>query len=555
MAVDQFVLSSLVTNSFDGLLHFTDDTNLAGLPIKFAPTPYQVSSFPPVLIFSNNVERAKRGVYRTGDTIAGQNNGGSIGARNWTVIDGPVTLVQNPDSADLGTNCVALGLGAIQCALPTVSGHRYELRYAVHGPAAVGWWNGDINPLDRRALDLIGGNDGAYLYGASTQAGGYVQPPLPSLPATALYFDGITIQSTNGEPDMASKIELGDPENLRLTNSFTIEGWIKPVRQPDSFFSPERVEQLFFRGDSRDCLDPYYLALEQTGPSSFDILVHVESGPNGHCGVILESGDQPVHADQWQHVAAVFETDVPWAHDAPWPTNQLRLYVNGQRLTNTFLEDFRFLDTSYTGQSPFRNLDAGYSPGVAIGNRSRADASEPYRGYIDELAVYGRALTDAEIAAIYTADRAGKGDLSAPPDLSLAKVEALIDGVVSEFGYGANSRWSTNLLTFTATRGDAALELRSRLPGIWWERFPSPKSPHSSATSPNNRLTRSTARMRSASGVWRCGIPAPGQSLIARCSRTGNWISSSCPATRRLLSHSPTASLTPIRCRLTAFKT
>ena len=37
--VDDFVLSALVTNTIDGLLHFTEDTNLAVLPIKFAPTP------------------------------------------------------------------------------------------------------------------------------------------------------------------------------------------------------------------------------------------------------------------------------------------------------------------------------------------------------------------------------------------------------------------------------------------------------------------------------------------------------------------------------------
>ena len=38
-ALDDFILSSLVTNYFDGLMHFTDDTNIALVPIKLAPAP------------------------------------------------------------------------------------------------------------------------------------------------------------------------------------------------------------------------------------------------------------------------------------------------------------------------------------------------------------------------------------------------------------------------------------------------------------------------------------------------------------------------------------
>ena len=61
----------------------------------------------------------------------------------------------------------ALANGAIECTLPTTPQHRYRLTYTVHGPCAVGWWNGEIEPLSRRALDLIGGNHGAFISGAS----------------------------------------------------------------------------------------------------------------------------------------------------------------------------------------------------------------------------------------------------------------------------------------------------------------------------------------------------------------------------------------------------
>jgi len=201
--VDEFVLSGVVTNFFDGLMHFTEDTNIAPVPIKFAPAPYAVSNFPPTLIFSNNVETAVAGEYPTGSKIPG-------GTRDWTVSSGPVTVLSNSLASAVGTNLVALGGGAIQCALPTVPGHRYKLTYTVRGPGAVSWWPGDINPLSGRAWDVIGGNDGAFINQATNATGGFVQ----ALGSTnTLFFPGL-IDPTNR---LASTIELGDPENLRCS--------------------------------------------------------------------------------------------------------------------------------------------------------------------------------------------------------------------------------------------------------------------------------------------------------------------------------------------------
>ncbi len=91
----------------------------------------------------------------------------------------------------------------------------------------------------------------------------------------------------------------------------------------------------------------------------------------------------------------------------------MRLYVDGQLVTNVFLSDSvsGALNTSFTGESPFRDLDPAYQPGITIGNRSRYDNSEPFCGYLDELSVYARALTEPEIAAIAAAGTDGKADL------------------------------------------------------------------------------------------------------------------------------------------------
>ena len=78
-----------------------------------------------------------------------------------------------------------------------------------------------------------------------------------------LWFPGIPWPPTNNPwYAQAPKVELGDPANLQLTNSFTIEGWINPVPPHTNDIGVSTFQQIFFRGDSRDCLDPYYLAMQ-----------------------------------------------------------------------------------------------------------------------------------------------------------------------------------------------------------------------------------------------------------------------------------------------------
>ena len=435
VALENFVLSSLSTNYVNGLMHFTDNTNVARIPIKFASWPFSVSNFPPQQVFANGFEDAPPGEYGAGSTIQGQTNG--FGSRNWRVVSGSVTVVSNNVMDMEGTNWLALSRGRIECDLPTVVGRRYQLSYALRGPGAVSWWNGDISPYSGRARDLLGGNEGAFINRATNSVAALVGNQ-------SLYLPG---RDTNR---VAAKIELADPENLRLTNGFTIETWVYAEPHTNYF----GAEQLFFRGDDRGCFDPYYLALERSGiQGQRNLRLHIDDGLNVICGTDLVTADAPIAEDAWQHVAAVFEPFVA-IPDAPFITNQLRLYVNGSLVAS-----------NYTGMFPFGNLDERYLPGVAIGNRSREDQSEPFTGYLDELTVYGRVLTPTEISAISAAWNAGKADLSAAPSYSLAKARLLIDNVQMDVGYGNNAAWDTRIVTFTAYQTNTVLSLEGLLPG------------------------------------------------------------------------------------------
>ena len=468
--VDDFVLTELVSQTADGLLFFTENTNLATLPIKLAPVPYTASNFPPVLIFTNDFSYGTARVYQADEIIRGSPADPSIGRRDWTVSAGPITVVSNTFLDPVKTNFVALATGAVQCQLPTIPGHRYELTYSLRGPCAVGWWNGSIDPLSQRALDLISGNNGAMLNGATNSPIGYVGPGffLVGQPEPPPALDPDLWPEDVDDP--ASQIELGDPPQLQLTNAFTLEAWIMPMvptNEPGC-----GTEQIFFRGypEPFDCGglgDPYWLALEPTAnPLAYNLHFHIADAHYGTVGADVRTTNAPILIGgstnaAWYHIAAVFDkpyTNIVVTNGAnvfTFSTNQMRLYLNGVCVMS-----------NYTTLSPYKDLDPSLNPGADIGSRCRFDWTQPFAGFMDEVTVYARALTEPEISAEVQAGRNGKADLvSAPPAMSLAKLKVTVDGIQLGTGYGDNSQWTTQSLQFTALDTNAVVTLQSLLPG------------------------------------------------------------------------------------------
>jgi hypothetical protein len=148
------------------------------------------------------------------------------------------------------------------------------------------------------------------------------------------------------------------------------------------------------RSDTRSYLDPYYLAMSPGGGIRF----HIEdlSGSVTH-GTDLDIG--PIPLQQWKHVAAVFDGSA----------GVMQLFIDGTLAGQV-----------YTAMKPFRDLDPAYSPDVQIGNAS--GFNQVFNGLIDELAVYDRALSSAEVMAIYSAGSAGKCQ---PPVISVQPASQL----------------------------------------------------------------------------------------------------------------------------------
>ncbi|MBU6399876.1 MAG: S8 family serine peptidase, partial [Verrucomicrobia bacterium] len=102
-------------NSGPTYLNFTEDTNLATLPIKFAQPPFFTT--PPPSIFISGFEPASVSNYVAGKIVDG-----------WAVLTNQVAVIDT--LADTGTHSLDMQNGAISRTLPTTAGTTYALRFA-----------------------------------------------------------------------------------------------------------------------------------------------------------------------------------------------------------------------------------------------------------------------------------------------------------------------------------------------------------------------------------------------------------------------------------------
>ena len=266
-----YTMGAQVTNY--AYLTFTDDTNLATVPIKYAIPPYQLNSQRTNYTFSD-LDLVTNGAYvLTNGTYAGPTNiydpyGGwtvptnlvvvSYGLTNGNLVaftnnvaltNNEVSVLSDPTVAlEPGSNYLALANGVITRTLPTLPGYTYNVTYWYRGPGIDGWWRGEGNALDSsdpennanngrlvgrftfpagevgQAFGMV--NPGQIFVFAGTNA--YVQIPQPPL----TYSN--TLAGTNGTG--TNVLVQTSPLDVGTGTGFTVEGWLNPTnltfRQP-----------------------------------------------------------------------------------------------------------------------------------------------------------------------------------------------------------------------------------------------------------------------------------------------------------------------------------
>jgi hypothetical protein len=283
-------------------------------------------------------------------------------------------------------------------------GARAQTNCAPVPSGLVCWWRGEGD-----ASDALGEANGSF-YGGVAFAPGKV--------GQCFAFDGV-----NGA------INVPDAPALALTNSLTIEGWLFVTN------APAALGEVLLRGDQRFGLDPYSLSVRSDDGVSA-ILGFGLTDQSDHVAAI----NSLMPTGVWTHVAATLEG----------ATGLMRLYTNGVAAAETS-----------TAIRPLGPLDPLYSPGVGIGNHSSQPGPflMPFRGRIDELSVYNRALLTSEVQAIYNAGSAGKCGLS-PALVTQPTNLTVVVGATAQFTVTATGtpplsyqwRWNgTNLAGATST--------------------------------------------------------------------------------------------------------
>jgi hypothetical protein len=258
-------------------------------------------------------------------------------------------------------------------------------------PGMVAWW-----PGENSADDVIGNHNGTTPYGIAYATGKSGQ---------AFDFDASN-----------RRVFVPDNPDFVLTN-LTFEGWFYARQTIDAYIG--------MRGDDRGALDSWVVRRLSDGQLSFQI---------GDMMLNFVAIETPVQNNRWYHFAATFDG----------ANGSMKLYIDGALAvqTNTTLQ----LIGGY---------DPGWNPGIGIGSQSGTLTVRPsFDGLIDDVALYSRALSPAEIQSIYNAGPAGKAGLAqtnASPLLSLQPqsgglMQLTISGVA---GRSYEVEASTNLLNWT----------------------------------------------------------------------------------------------------------
>jgi len=312
----------------------------------------------------------------------------SLGATSLPGATNATLTLTNLQYSQAGDYAVAISNAAGTTNSVAVSLAVNPVPPCVPAPAGVvGWWPGQDN-----AYDLMSGTTGILEPGTSFA---------PGMVGQCFSFDGV-----NG-----CVMNTGTPPLTYITNSFTIEFWANPSQ--GFIFQPE--------GGGLGNYGQSFAVFPEFGADTGGAGAGVSVGTNGVS--VLE------HApDYLPSLLSYTNPIIGWTHIAVVYSNkQHTLYVNGVNVRTGLTSSQAFV-------FPGKNLGSSYDSfeGYAFSSYG------PYKGLLDEVSIYDRALSATEVSAIYAAGSGGKCFTLSPPLITTQPVN------------------STNLLGSTATFSVAA---------------------------------------------------------------------------------------------------
>jgi hypothetical protein len=233
----------------------------------------------------------------------------------------------------------------------------------------VSWWPGDGN-----ANDIQGGNNG--------NLGGVTF--VPGEVGQAFHFDGGSWVTTANEANLS----------FERTNAFSIDAWIRTTYTSENvFIVSKRQLAAPFKGYALDIDNgqlPKCYPTDPTPPGAGWLQFFLDGSDTTDCPrdhALIVYATTSVNDGQWHHVAATY--------DGSGSAAGVTLYIDGAARTNLVISD-------NLGANSIANSQ-GFTIGAGTGN-----GPAPFIGDIDEIDVFNRVISPAEIQAIVNAGAAGK---------------------------------------------------------------------------------------------------------------------------------------------------
>lgn len=173
----------------------------------------------------------------------------------------------------------------------------------------------------------------------------------------------------------SSYILISDDNKLEPTDSLTVTAWVYQLTKPNTGWNPVISRRYAF------VTDPYAsFELSNHSDLNFKWVFNISSGQPG--SLLTPTSTQSSSFGQWKFIAGVFDGST------------VKLYINGM------------LDTTVSKTTPigYSNLD------MYIGYNGTGP-NEYFRGRLDDIRIYGRALTAAEISTLYNPSATGLNKL------------------------------------------------------------------------------------------------------------------------------------------------
>ncbi len=275
-------------------------------------------------------------------------NGGQVSGANSSTLS--LSFVRLSNAGDYSV-VVANAAGSVT-STPAILTVTPAATCGAAPPGLVGWWPGDGN-----GNDIVGTNNGTFQGGATADA-------------QAVVGKGFSLDGTN------KYIRIPDSPALRPAE-LTVECWAKwnNLDVPGTSVYPGQQYLVFKQNSRATDFEAYVLSKDRTWN---DIILWEVTSASGE--LVRIDSTSPVTTNVWYHLAGVRGS------------NYIQIYFNGRLEAQTnvnFPQDY--------GDWP-----------LYFGTSGQSYYDRKLNGVMDEVALYNRALSADEIAALYAMGAAGK---------------------------------------------------------------------------------------------------------------------------------------------------